>query len=203
MKGGPSGWVRVLPPPHQGPSDPPVTQKTQEVQKTKKSILKIPVLKPPESEDNPKTRRQRKTEKNETVQKTKITSMFSSIVSAKNSTVEREDNNIDTVCEDTLHCPGSNNILHCPDSENARAKNTDDTERDGGRSRGDNTCVQSSEMKSESLTPEVIELSLIRDYNTKPDLAQHYNNRKKISLSGLVSESLDQYLPDRVMAVII
>ena len=114
--------------------------------------------------------------------------MFSSIVSAKNSTVEREDNNIDTVCEDTLHCPGSNNILHCPDSENARAKNTDDTERDGGWSRGDNTCVQSSEMKSESLTPEVIELSLIRNYNTKPDLAQHYSNRKKISLSGLVSE---------------
>ena len=51
-------------------------------------------------------------------------------------------------------------------------------------------------MKSESLTPELIELSPIRDYNTKPDLAQHYGNRKKMSLSGLVSKSLDQYIPD-------
>ena len=51
-------------------------------------------------------------------------------------------------------------------------------------------------MKSESQTPEVIELSLLRDYNTKPYSAQHYSNRKKISLYGLVSESLDQFLPD-------
>ena len=148
MKGGPSGWVQVLSPPtpHHSPSDPRIFTKTQNVQKTQRSILKIPVIKPPKNEDNNKTRRQRKTGKNITVQKTKITSMFSSITSAedssnttstkntlsaknspsivlaKNSTVERKHSNIETVCEDTLHCPGSDNILHCPDSDNTGQK---------------------------------------------------------------------------------
>ena len=79
-------------------------------------------------------------------------------------------------------------ITPTKNSGDTRAENTDETERD--------TDVERSEIKSESLTPELIELRVIKTSNVKPDLAHNYNNQEKISLSDLVSENLDQILPD-------
>ena len=55
-----------------GPTPPPQMPSTSEVTKAKK----IPVLKPPKKEDNPKLKRQPQQKRKVTVQTTKITTMF-------------------------------------------------------------------------------------------------------------------------------